>query len=114
VLPYFPLANGLLTGKVRRATGVPAGTRLASRPERVTEAGLDAVERLAAWGEAHGRSVLEIGVGALAARPGCGSVIAGASNAEQVRANAAAGQWVPTREELAEIDAVLDGQPAQA
>lgn len=114
VLPYFPLANGLLTGKVRRATGVPAGSRLASRPERVTEAGLDTVERLAAWGQAHGRSILEIGVGALAARPGCGSVIAGASSAEQVRANAAAGQWVPTREELAEIDAILDAEPAAA
>ncbi|WP_329561058.1 aldo/keto reductase [Kitasatospora sp. NBC_01266] len=114
VLPYFPLANGLLTGKVRRATGVPAGSRLASRPERVTEAGLDTVERLAAWGEAHGRSVLEIGVGALAARPGCGSVIAGASTAEQVRANAAAGQWVPTSEELAEIDALLGAEPAAA
>ena len=60
VLPYFPLANGLLTGKVRRATGVPAGSRLESRPERVTEAGLDTVERLAAWGEAHSRSVLEL------------------------------------------------------
>ena len=114
VLPYFPLANGLLTGKVRRATGVPAGSRLESRPERVTEAGLDTVERLAAWGEAHGRSVLEIGVGALAARPGCGSVIAGATSAEQVRANAAAGQWVPTAEELAEIDALLAPEPAAA
>ncbi|MEV7929874.1 aldo/keto reductase [Kitasatospora sp. NPDC088779] len=114
VLPFYPLANGLLTGKVRRATGVPVGSRLASRPERVTEAGLDAVERLAAWGEARGRSVLEIGVGALAARPGCGSVIAGASSAEQVRANAAAGQWVPTSEELAEIDAVLDAEHAVA
>jgi len=114
VLPYFPLANGLLTGKVRRATGVPEGTRLAARPERVTEAALDTVERLAAWGEAHGRSVLEIGVGALAARPGCGSVIAGATSAEQVRANAAAGQWVPTAEELAEIDALLAPEPAAA
>ncbi|HWG03158.1 MAG TPA: aldo/keto reductase [Trebonia sp.] len=107
VLPYFPLANGMLTGKVRRATGVPEGTRLASRPERVTEAGLDAVERLAAWGEAHGHSVLEIGLGALAAQPGCGSVIAGAMSGEQVRANAAAGSWVPTAQELAEIEEAL-------
>ncbi|MBR7836695.1 aldo/keto reductase [Actinospica durhamensis] len=112
VLPYFPLANGLLTGKVRRATGVPEGSRLASRPERVTEAYLDAVERLAAWGDAHGRSVLEIGVGALAAQPGCASVIAGATSPEQVRANAAAGSWVPTAVELAEIDEAL--APSQA
>lgn len=53
-------------------------------------------------------------MGALAARPGCGSVIAGASTAEQVRANAAAGQWVPTSEELAEIDALLGAEPAAA
>ena len=107
VLPFYPLANGLLTGKVRRATGVPEGSRLASRPERVTEAYLDAVERLAAWGDAHGRSVLEIGVGALAAQPGCASVIAGATSPEQVRANAAAGSWVPSAQELAEIDEAL-------
>jgi aryl-alcohol dehydrogenase-like predicted oxidoreductase len=107
VLPFFPLANGLLTGKVRRATGIPEGSRLASRPERVTEARLDAVEWLAAWGEAHGRSLLEIGVGALAAQPGCSSVIAGATSAEQVRANAAAGSWIPSPAELAEIDEVL-------
>ncbi len=107
VLPFYPLANGLLTGKVRRATGVPEGSRLASRPERVTEEYLDTVERLAAWGEAHGRSLLEIGVGALAARPGCASVIAGATSPEQVRANAAAGSWVPSAQELAEIDEAL-------
>jgi aryl-alcohol dehydrogenase-like predicted oxidoreductase len=107
VLPYFPLANGMLTGKVRRATGVPEGSRLASRPERVTEAGLDAVERLAAWGEEHGHSVLEIGLGALAAQPGCGSVIAGAMSGEQIRGNAAAGSWVPTAQDLAEIEEAL-------
>jgi aryl-alcohol dehydrogenase-like predicted oxidoreductase len=107
VLPYFPLANGMLTGKVRRATGVPEGSRLAARPERVTEAGLDAVERLAAWGEEHGHSVLEIGLGALAARPGCGSVIAGAMSGEQIRGNAAAASWVPTARDLAEIEEAL-------
>ena len=112
VLPYFPLANGLLTGKVRRATGVPEGSRLAGRPERVTEAGLDAVERLAAWGEKHGHSVLEIGLAGLAAQPGCASVIAGAMSAEQIRANAAAGAWVPTAEELADIEEAL--QPTSA
>ena len=111
VLPYFPLANGMLTGKLRRATGVPAGSRLASRPERVTDELLDAVERLAAWGEEHGHSVLEIGIGALAAQPGCSSVIAGAMSAEQIRANAAAGAWVPTAEELAEIEQALKPTP---
>ncbi|HEX3588784.1 MAG TPA: aldo/keto reductase [Pseudonocardiaceae bacterium] len=109
VLPYFPLANGLLTGKVRRATGVPDGTRLSQRPQWVTEERLDKVERLAEWGDKHERSLLEIGIGALAAQPGCASVIAGATSPGQVAANAAAGEWIPTDEELAEIDGVLAG-----
>jgi aryl-alcohol dehydrogenase-like predicted oxidoreductase len=109
VLPYFPLANGLLTGKVRRATGVPDGTRLSQRPQWVTEERLDKVERLAEWGDKHEHSLLEIGIGALAAQPGCASVIAGATSPEQVTANGAAGEWVPTGDELAEIDGVLAG-----
>jgi aryl-alcohol dehydrogenase-like predicted oxidoreductase len=107
VLPYFPLANGLLTGKVRRATGIPDGSRLARRPEWVTEARLDTVERLVEWGEKHDRTLLEIGIGALAAQPGCASVIAGATSADQIIANAKAGEWIPTAEELAEIDELL-------
>jgi aryl-alcohol dehydrogenase-like predicted oxidoreductase len=109
VLPFFPLANGLLTGKVRRATGIPESSRLAGRPEWVTEERLDTVERLVEWGEKHDRSLLEIGIGALAAQPGCSSVIAGATSPEQVVANARAGEWVPTAEELAEIDLVIAG-----
>jgi len=107
VLPYFPLANGLLTGKVRRATGVPDGSRLAARPQWVTEQRLDKVERLAEWAEKHDRTLLEIGIGALAAQPGCSSVIAGATSPAQVTANAQAGEWTPTDEELAEIDEIL-------
>jgi aryl-alcohol dehydrogenase-like predicted oxidoreductase len=109
VLPYFPLANGLLTGKVRRATGIPDGSRLAERSHLVTEERLDTIERLVEWGDKHDRSLLEIGIGALAGRPGCSSVIAGATSREQVVANAQAGDWIPTDEELAEIDAVLAG-----
>jgi aryl-alcohol dehydrogenase-like predicted oxidoreductase len=107
VLPYFPLANGLLTGKVRRATGIPDGSRLAARPQWVTEQRLDKVERLAEWAEKHDRTLLEIGIGALAAQPGCSSVIAGATSPTQVTANAQAGEWTPTDEELAEIDGIL-------
>jgi aryl-alcohol dehydrogenase-like predicted oxidoreductase len=109
VLPYFPLANGLLTGKVRRATGIPDGSRLAERSHLVTEERLDTIERLVEWGDKHDRSLLEIGIGALAGRPGCSSVIAGATSREQVVANAQAGEWIPTDEDLAEIDAVLAG-----
>jgi aryl-alcohol dehydrogenase-like predicted oxidoreductase len=114
VLPYFPLANGLLTGKVRRGQGVPDGTRLAEprRAGYVTDAKLDTVEALIAWGAEHDASLLEVAIGALAAQPGCSSVIAGATTAEQVKANAAAGEWVPSPQELAEIDAIAPAPAA--
>jgi aryl-alcohol dehydrogenase-like predicted oxidoreductase len=107
VLPFFPLANGLLTGKVRRGQEPRAGTRLHQRADYITEAKLDKVEALALWAEQHGRSVLEVGIGALAALPGCTSVIAGATSAEQVRANAAASDWIPEPDELTEISKIV-------
>lgn len=107
VLPYFPLANGLLTGKIRRGTPPQDGTRLAGRTGYVTAEKLDRVEALAAWGERHGHSLLEVSIGALAARPGCASVIAGAMSATQVKANAEAAEWIPADEELAEIDEIV-------
>jgi aryl-alcohol dehydrogenase-like predicted oxidoreductase len=106
VLPYFPLANGLLTGKIRRGAPPAEGTRLAGRADYITEAKLDKVEALAEWSQQHGRTMLEVAIGGLAALPGCTSVIAGATSAEQVRANVAAGQWVPAASELAEIDKI--------
>ncbi len=106
MLPYFPLANGLLTGKVTRANGAPEGSRLHGRDGYVTEAKLDVVEALAKWGADHGRTLLEIAIGALAAQPTVGSVIAGATTPEQVQANAAAGSWEPTEADLAAIDAI--------
>jgi aryl-alcohol dehydrogenase-like predicted oxidoreductase len=107
VLPYFPLANGLLTGKVRRGQPVPAGSRLEARATYVTDDKLDKVEALIAWGADHGVSLLEIAIGGLAALPGCTSVIAGAMSPEQVDANVAAGDWVPEDEDLAEIDKIV-------
>jgi aryl-alcohol dehydrogenase-like predicted oxidoreductase len=107
VLPYFPLANGLLTGKVRRGTPPPQGSRLFGRDDYVTEAKLDKVEDLAGWAEQHGRSLLEVAIGGLAAQPGCSSVIAGATSADQVRANAAAGEWEPSQDDLADIDKIV-------
>jgi aryl-alcohol dehydrogenase-like predicted oxidoreductase len=82
VLPYFPLANGLLTGKIRPGQAAPEGTRLAGRPEYVTEQKLSRVEALAAWAREHGVTVLDVAIGALAAQPGCASVIAGATSPE--------------------------------
>jgi len=107
VLPYFPLANGLLTGKIRRGQQAAEGTRLAGRPEYVTEQKLGRVEALAGWAQEHGVTVLEVAIGALAAQPGCGSVIAGATSPEQVKANASAADWVPSAADLADIDAIV-------
>lgn len=111
VLPYFPLANGLLTGKIRRGAPVPAGSRLEGRDSYVTEERLDTVEALAAIAEKHGRTLLELAIGWLSAQPGCASVIAGATSAEQVRANAAVADRPLEDGLLAEIDAVA-GLPA--
>jgi len=107
VLPYFPLANGLLTGKIRRGVAPPEGSRLAGRDDYITQEKLDKVETLADWAQQHGRSLLEVAVGGLAALPGCSSVIAGATSADQIKANAAAGEWLPTADELAEIDKIV-------
>ena len=114
VLPYFPLANGLLTGKVRKGQAPPPGSRLAGRPGYLTESKLDRVEALIAWAAERGRTVLEVAIGALAAQDGCASVIAGATTPEQVKANAAASDWVPAADDLADLDRVLPapGRPS--
>ncbi|OKK22181.1 aldo/keto reductase [Streptomyces sp. CB00455] len=112
VLPYFPLANGLLTGKIRRGAPVPAGSRLEGRDGYLTAERLDVVEALAALAEKYGRSVLELAIGWLVAQPGCASVIAGATSPEQVRANAAVADRPLEAELLAEIDAIAPGVPA--
>jgi aryl-alcohol dehydrogenase-like predicted oxidoreductase len=92
-VPYFPLAMGLLTGKFRRGEQPPPGTRLATRPERLTDAAFDRVEALTAFAEERNHSLLELAFAGLAAQPGLASVIAGAMTPEQVRRNAAAGEW---------------------
>ena len=109
VLPYFPLANGLLTGKVRRGHGPQEGTRLAGRADYVTEEKLAKVEALIAWADQRGLSLLEVAIGGLAAQPACSSVIAGATSPEQVKANAEAASWIPSAAELAEIDKIVPG-----
>jgi len=104
-IPYFPLASGLLTGKYRRGEEAPAGTRLAGR--EIDEARFDRVEACAAFAEEHGHSLHELAICALASTPGVGSIIAGATKPEQVRANvAAAGAWRLDRDELAALAAL--------
>ena len=114
VLPYFPLANGLLTGKVRRGLPPPEGSRLADRLDYVTDDKLDRVEKLAGWAQQHGVTLLDVAVGGLAAQPGCSSVIAGATSPEQIKANAAAADWVPSAGELADLDRIIPGPAASA
>jgi aryl-alcohol dehydrogenase-like predicted oxidoreductase len=103
-IPYFPLARGLLSGAVSREHPPAEGTRL--HGSEIAGSDLDTVERLAAWAEANGVSLLEVAVGGLAAVPPVASVIVGASRPEQVRANAAAGSWEPTAAQLAELQAL--------
>ena len=107
VLPYFPLANGLLTGKIRRGQPVPSECRLASRQAYVTDEKLAKVEAMIAFAGQQGANILEVAIGALAAQPGCSSVIAGAMTPEQVKANAAASEWIPSHDQLAEIDQIV-------
>jgi aryl-alcohol dehydrogenase-like predicted oxidoreductase len=106
LLPYFPLASGLLTGKYSRSAQAPEGSRLASRPERLAAADFDRIERLQRFADERGLSLLDVAVGGLAAQPAVASVIAGATSAEQVRANVAAGGWQPTPDDLVALDEV--------
>ena len=105
LLPYFPLANGLLTGKYRRQQPAPTGTRLAGR--LIDDATYDMIEKLVAYAQAHGRSMVDLAVGALIAKPVVASVITGATQAAQIRANAAASSWSPSAADLAELDAIV-------
>jgi aryl-alcohol dehydrogenase-like predicted oxidoreductase len=104
VLPYFPLASGLLTGKYRRGQPPPEGTRLSGRAEVFTDETFDRLEALEAYAAERGLTLLQVAIGGLAAQPAVASVIAGATKPEQVRANAAAGDWVPTPEDLAALN----------
>ncbi|HEX8395446.1 MAG TPA: aldo/keto reductase [Longimicrobium sp.] len=109
-IPYFPLASGLLTGKYRRGAPVPADTRIGEGGRYgalLTDENLDIVERLTAFAESRGRTLLELTMSWLLARPAVASVIAGATRPEQVHANAAAAGWALTDEDLRGVDAAL-------
>ncbi|MBF6557466.1 MAG: aldo/keto reductase [Acidimicrobiales bacterium] len=110
-LPYFPLASGLLTGKYRRDEEPVEGTRLQRWGGRATgllsTENFDKVEKLTAWADTHGHSLLELAFAWLLAHPVVSSVIAGATKAEQVRSNVAAGSWVLSPEERTEVDGLV-------
>jgi aryl-alcohol dehydrogenase-like predicted oxidoreductase len=107
LLPYFPLASGLLTGKHKRGAAA-AGTRLATPQfsRFMEDANFDIVEKLEAFVKARGHTLTELAFSWLAARPTVGSIIAGATRPEQIEANVKAAGWVLTKEDLAEIDKV--------
>ncbi|MDQ2880615.1 MAG: aldo/keto reductase [Actinomycetota bacterium] len=107
LLPYFPLANGLLTGKYRRGQAPPRGTRLAGRESELTDDVFDKLESLERFGAEQGRSLLEVAIAGLAAMPAIASVITGATRPEQVRANAAAGEWKLSSGELDKLRSAL-------
>src|SRR5262249_31209936 len=108
-LPYFPLANGLLTGKYRKGKPFPESSRGkdAFGPRVFTKENIDRVERLISFAESCGHSLLDLAFCWLAARPRVASVIAGAKTLDQVRANSRAASWKLIDGDLAKVDALL-------
>jgi len=104
VLPFFPLEFGLLTGKYRRGAAAPEGSRLSVQKQRLESADFDLIEALETFAAERSVSILEVAIGGLAAQPFIGSVIAGATSAEQVVANVRAGEWEPSDDDLASLD----------
>jgi aryl-alcohol dehydrogenase-like predicted oxidoreductase len=108
ILPYFPLASGLLTGKYQRGAQPPAGTRLAMMKrmadQLMNDKNLETVDRLSEFAKSHGHSPLELAMSWLASNPQVSSVIAGATSPQQVVDNVKAGAWKLTTEEFAEVD----------
>jgi aryl-alcohol dehydrogenase-like predicted oxidoreductase len=108
LLPYFPLASGLLTGKYGRGADAPAGTRMALMKRiadrYMTEKNWQSVQKLEEFCKARGHTILELAFSWLLAKPLVASVIAGATKPEQIEANVEAPLWALTAEDLAEID----------
>jgi len=102
LLPYFPLASGLLTGKYRRGEAPPEDTRLKvwGMQAQLTDERFDAVDKLQAFAAERSVTLLDVALGGLAAMPTVASVIAGATTPEQVRANVAAAAWPPDPSDL--------------
>jgi aryl-alcohol dehydrogenase-like predicted oxidoreductase len=122
LLAYFPLANGLLTGKYRRDAPPPPGSRLgadamvsqflrdgimASRPPLSAER-LTTVERLGDFARDRGHTLLELAISWVASQPGIASVLTGVTSADQIQANAAASGWLLSDAELAAVDAIVE------
>ena len=114
VLPYFPLAYGLLTGKYQRGAAAPEGSRLAGEAQarRLELADWDRIEALQKFADDRDLTLLQVALGGLAAQPAVVSVIAGATRPEQVADNVEAGAWTPTEDELKELNALKPRKPS--
>src|SRR5438477_6864058 len=112
LLPFFPLASGLLTGKYNRDAAAPPDTRCAKAPalrgRRATPFNEEIVDKLSAFAQARGHSLLELAFSWLASRPQVSSVIAGATRVEQVEQNVKAIGWALSAQELAEVDKITN------
>jgi aryl-alcohol dehydrogenase-like predicted oxidoreductase len=112
-IPYWPLANGILSGKYVRGQPPADGTRMARMGEKgaalLSDETFDALDRLTAWAATRERRLLDLAFAWLAAKPAVASVIAGATRPEQATANAATAGWELGADEVAEVDAILDG-----
>jgi aryl-alcohol dehydrogenase-like predicted oxidoreductase len=108
-LPYFPLANGLLTGKYRLGEAAPQGSRLERRgdPSLLDREVLETVEALIAFSVERGHTILELAFSWLASHAPVASVIAGATSPEQVRSNAKSVDWKLRAEDLAVLDTII-------
>jgi aryl-alcohol dehydrogenase-like predicted oxidoreductase len=104
LVPYSPLANGLLTGKYRRGAPPPEGTRLAERPDALNRANFDGIERLESFAAERGLSAVQVALAGLLARPVVASVLVGATSAEQIAANAAAADVDLSLDDLAQLE----------
>ena len=107
-LPFFPLDSGLLSGKYRRGEAPTEGTRLSQERYHRVLAGADwdRIEALAGYASERGHSLLDVAIGGLGARPAVASVIAGATTPEQVYANATAGAWQLSADDVAALDEI--------
>ncbi len=109
LLPYSPLAKGLLTGKYKQGSPPPAGSRLANDAATLASADYTRLGRLEAYARDHGYDLLTLAISWLAAQPSMGCIISGASRPKQLAANAAAARWKMTARNLKELDGVLAG-----
>jgi aryl-alcohol dehydrogenase-like predicted oxidoreductase len=120
LIPYFPLASGLLTGKYKRNAPLPAGSRFGAETKvtqtlqdiQINDARLAKVEELSAFAASGGHTILELAISWLTSQPVVASVICGATKPEQIEANARAAEWELTAEDFRDVATILDREPA--